>query len=204
MSRPSQPPPVSLARESDGESSSLVTRRRSGDAVSACTVVVVFVVLAWIVLRNSSDSFPFHAASSMCDTVPASSGPSQGKAEVTLSGPTSVVAGGRLTMNVSVKNVSAKSLTMESGLPIDLLIATDGHVVSRYTGDVAGVGWVPILAPGKSAARDAGVDVTDCTDPGTPLPAGRYAVFAIVDDLPIDGSYRGVLVSQPYQITVTD
>jgi hypothetical protein len=91
---------------------------------------------------------------------------------------------------IVLRDTSAKSVRVLTGSPIEVVITKRGtrRVVGVYSGGIAGVGFAPLLRPGKAtnvaivggAARcDGGI--------GSALPPGRYDAVAEVSGLGVDG-----------------
>jgi hypothetical protein len=74
---------------------------------------------------------------------------------------------------------------MDTGQPMQAVVVRPGttHVVGVYSGGIAGTGYGPRLAPGRSSSVDVIGGTARCDGGyGSALPPGRYQVVALVMD----------------------
>jgi hypothetical protein len=106
-----------------------------------------------------------------------------------------IKVGADLQGHVTFHNPSTtQSVAVFTDQPIEVVITKLGtrRVVGVFTGAIAGTGYLPSLAPGKSDNVDIVGGTGRCDGGiGSALPAGRYDAVAEVSGVAIDGLVGG-------------
>jgi hypothetical protein len=187
---------ITGCRASDHRAARLVASARSGSSVTATS-----------------------SALRTCGGVPQSNGSLASKVDVEIVGPPTAVSGSLVEMQVGIRGKTADSVSVESSSIVRLLITRNGHVVGRTLGGSAGTGYVANVTSASGVEMPAWVTVSGCgysTSDGrtpdtsidspdatrSPLPAGSYRIFAVVEDDSDGEENPKDLVSAPFTLTV--
>jgi hypothetical protein len=157
---------------------------------------------------------------STCGTVPVSNGPLASKATVQIDGPSTAPSGSTFGAQVRIRSTSTSMVAVESVSIVNLLITQNGRIVGRTLGASAGTGASFDATPTSVAQLTADVILSDCGNytpdeslpdlrtqipdaTRTPLPAGQYTMYAVVEDDTFGEENPRSLVSAPFPLQIT-
>jgi hypothetical protein len=115
-----------------------------------------------------------------------------------------VVSGHDLQGHVELHNTGTTAVRVATAQPIELQLVTPGtrRVVGTDAGAIAGTGYAPLLAPGRSQSIPIAAGTARCDGGvGSALPPGRYEAVGLLSGPAVTGSAPDVLTgSTPVRV----